>query len=490
MARPTPLYRSQQVKQGEASAASTAGMTMYQLMLMAGEAVFKRVTHEYGVKATLLVLCGGGNNGGDGYIVAKLAQESGMTVGVWSIKPASQLTGDAKTAYLAYVAAGGKETAMNLATLGDFDVVVDAMLGTGLRGEVRSDTALLIHELNRNHKQVVAIDVPSGLCSDTGQVLGCSVQAAHTVTFIGVKQGLVTGKARAHVGQLHFDGLAVDHHFAQVEKPSAYLDFPEILSQLKMRDPCAHKGSHGKALLVGGALGMGGAILIAAQACLRAGAGMTACLTESCHLSAGLTLAPEAMFAEWTLENIQSRLEWCDVIAFGPGIGCASLAKELAAIVNLSDKPKVIDADGLTMLIRDPIVDARRLITPHPGEAAKLLECTVREVESDRYRSVKRLQARYGGVAVLKGAGTLVCDGRETYVCSAGNPGMASAGMGDALTGIIVALLAQGLDVSLAARAGVMLHSCAADLDAGKNGQFGLLATDVIANLRCVLKCI
>ena len=229
---------------------------------------------------------------------------------------------------------------------------------------------------------------------------------------------------------------------------------------------------------------MGGSILIAARACLKTGAGLTACLTDRHHITAGLVASPEVMFAEWTAENVQQRLEWCDVIAFGPGVGMSAYAEQLAMHVNQIDKPKVVDAGGLAILAKQPTADEKRIITPHPGEAAVLLGITVSQVESDRYLAVKSLQARYGGVVVLKGAGTLVCNGLATYVCSAGNAGMASGGMGDALSGILVALLAQGLDCTMAARVGVMLHSRSADINAEQYGQCGLQATDVIDSLR------
>lgn len=524
MTLPSQLYRSQQVKCGEVKVARAVGIDMYQLMLAAGKAVYDCVLQHYGNQAKLWVLCGGGNNGGDGYVVAKLALQQGGDVRVTAMSEPAKLSGDAKRAYEDFIAVGGKTIPFDMAQVSDCDVVVDALLGTGLSGDVRPEIATVITAINRSHIPVVAVDVPSGLCSNSGGVLGNSIKAAHTITFIGIKQGLVTGKARSYVGQLHYSPLVISAKniatyselssqsatvnigelFQNIETPSAMLDFPVILQRLKTREPSAHKGTHGKALLIGGGTGLGGAILLATKACLRAGAGLTACLTESQHLNAGLISSPEAIFAEWTMQQVKYRLSWCDVIAFGPGLGCfqggaaqqqelqpdaSTWAVKLAAMVAQSDKAKVLDADALTLLALNPNIDENRIITPHPGEAARLLNTSVAEIESDRYRAVYNLQAIYGGVVVLKGAGTLICDGNKTYVCSTGNPGMACGGMGDALTGIIVALLAQRLGIMTAARVGVMLHSYAADLNAEANGPCGLLASDVINDLRYAIQC-
>ncbi|ROV59087.1 NAD(P)H-hydrate dehydratase [Vibrio ponticus] len=485
MYQPTPLYRAEQVKHGEVLAAREAGLEMYQLMLSAGQAVFDLLLQEYGEKHKILVLCGGGNNGGDGYVVAKLAMQKGITVGVRALKSPDSLQGDALRAYQDYLDAGGTLDASG-ADMHDYEVIIDAMQGTGLTGGVRGDIADAIVRVNQANRPVIAVDVPSGLCSDTGAVLGDCVEAQHTVTFIGVKRGLVTGQARLYVGELHFSGLGVEQEFATGNQPDCFWDNPRLLSLLKPRNPCSHKGSLGKALLIGGDYGMGGAALIASRACLKAGAGLTACLTDERNIHAGLVASPEVMYAPWEEQFIESRLLWCRAIALGPGLGESELARELFKRVSAVSKPKVLDADGLSLLATQPNHDDNRIITPHPGEAAKLLGSSISQVESDRYQAVKELQTRYGGVVVLKGAGTIVCDGSQSYVCGAGNAGMATGGMGDALTGVLVALLAQGIEINLAARIGVMVHSHAADLNVSKFGTVGLSASDVVNTVRKV----
>ncbi|MBA5760874.1 NAD(P)H-hydrate dehydratase [Vibrio sp. 404] len=487
VSHPQPLFRAQQVKKGEVDAAKLAGFEMYSLMQSAGEAVFNLVIDQYGREITLLILCGGGNNGGDGYIVGQRAIQSGINVTLWALVSPDKLTDDAKRAYHDFVLAGGQVKPVKLEQIGHYDVVVDALLGTGLSGTVRDEMRIVIEKVNDAHVATVSVDLPSGLCSDTGSVLGCCIQAAHTMTFIGIKQGLVTGQARAFVGDLHFSGLAVHQHFERIQNTKVWWDSAHLIQALRQRSPCAHKGSQGKALLVGGDYGLGGAVLIAAHACLKSGAGLTACLTQEKNMIAGLVATPEVMFSHWSEDNCQQRLAWCDAFALGPGLGRESHSKQLFDFFSSTTLPKVLDADALHFLAIQPNYDDQRIITPHPGEAAKLLDCTVTEIEQNRYRSVVKLQQCYGGVVVLKGAGTLVCSEHGTYVCSAGNAGMATGGMGDALTGVIVSLLAQGRSLEMAARKGVMLHSCAADYNVATYGLIGLCASDVVNSIRHVI---
>ncbi|GAK87585.1 NAD(P)HX epimerase [Vibrio ponticus] len=318
-------------------------------------------------------------------------------------------------------------------------------------------------------------------------MLGCCIKANVTVTFIGIKQGLVTGQARNHVGELVFAGLGVQQEFEQTETASASWEFPSIIAKLNQREACVHKGSLGKALVVGGDYGMGGAILIASRACLKAGAGLTACLTDERNISPGLVVSPEVMFAPWSTQRLIERLQWSSAVALGPGLGQSAHAEELFELVSRSSLPKVFDADALNLLTTKPSVDPNRIITPHPGEAARLLNCSINDVENNRYQAARDLSKKYGGVAILKGSGTVIDDGQHRYVCAAGNAGMATGGMGDALTGIIVALLAQGFTLSEAARMGVMLHSYAADLNVKQQGIVGLSAMDVVNTLRKAL---
>ncbi|EJL6400550.1 NAD(P)H-hydrate dehydratase [Vibrio navarrensis] len=486
------LYQARQVREGEVVVAKAQGVSLYQLMERAGAAAFALLIEQYPSLRELCVVCGKGNNGGDGYVVARLAQEHGMVVHLVQVGEPERLQGDAREAMLAWQRGGGtimSEKALPL-LLNQCDVVVDALLGTGLSGSVRSELVTLIDALNHSGKPVLSIDIPSGLCADSGQILGAAVHAAHTITFIGIKQGLMTGQAKACRGKLHFAGLEVAEHFArQVKTHIEAMDKNSLADWLPKRSPVAHKGDHGKLLLMGGNRSMAGAIRLAAGAAARSGAGLLVALT---HPESALPLqvsCPEVMTAAWMQNSaeLEKRVGWADVLVAGPGMGLDEWAKSLWLSIKAFHGPCVLDADGLNWLARHPDHNDLRVITPHPGEAARLLGCSVAEIEADRFAAVQVLQAQYGGVAVLKGAGTLICDGNKTYVCDAGNPGMASGGMGDVLAGVIGALLAQKLPLLSAARLGVLLHSYAADLCAQRHGEIGLLASDLPDEIRRLL---
>ncbi|GHA66416.1 NAD(P)H-hydrate dehydratase [Photobacterium aphoticum] len=514
------VFSAAQVREGERAVAKLLNIEMYALMERAGAAVFDCLQQVCPLASpsssplsslpqassihtstnpsslpcvssaqppSLLVCCGGGNNGGDGYVVARLAQQAGYQVTVWQGSDPARLQGDAARAYHAWCAIGGETCLPEKAVPDGVGVIVDALLGTGLSGTVRETMAAMIAAINCASVPIIAVDLPSGLCADTGRVWGTAVQATHTVTFIGVKRGLVTGRAARHVGALHFAGLGVEKAFAQHCLSTEHLITTSRMDRLlPARDRCAHKGDHGRILLVGGDRGFGGAIRLAAEAAARSGAGLTAALTQSDNALAMLVAIPEIMAQGWQQDGAEAarqRLDWADVLVLGPGLGQSGWSQALYQTLSHTDKPLVLDADGLNLLARAPDYKNNRIITPHPGEAARLLQCSVAEVENDRFSAARALQHRYGGVVVLKGAGTLVDDGHHCWVCTAGNPGMATGGMGDVLSGIIGALLGQGLGLSDAAQCGVWIHSTAAD-HCAQDGERGMLASDLFPYIR------
>ncbi len=495
------LYTAEQVKNGEVLAAQMAGVSMYGLMQRAGMAVYERFLHLYPRAKNVVVVCGKGNNGGDGYVFATLAKQAQLNVQVFQLGEVSSLTGDALCAYEDWQSVDGQTCSWddwNTALL-EADVIIDAMLGTGLSGEVRKEYRRYIEQINQIHCPVIAVDIPSGLSANTGAVLGDAISANHTVTFIGVKQGLCTAQARSHVGELHFCGLGVDVEFGSIEEESALgIDHKVIPRLLPPKDPTAHKGDNGKLLCVGGNQGMSGAIRFCASAAVRSGSGLTAGITHPDSFISTQMACPEVMSQSITTDELRDteneltkRIRWADALVFGPGFGDDEWAYQAYQYLSQQHKPKVVDADGLNILAmlsqrssETFVCDNQRVITPHPGEAARLLNVTTQDVERDRYSAARQLQERFGGVVVLKGAGTLIYDGVRMYVCLAGNAGMASGGMGDVLSGVIGALLAKGLPISIAARLGVIIHSHAADINAAQYGERGLLASDVVNTLR------
>lgn len=489
MPLPSHFYTTQQLKQGEQQAAQERGLDLFNLMERAGQAVFTIAFAQFPSSHHWLICCGGGNNGGDGYIVAVLARHMGIDVTVWQLGDPDNLPPEAHQAYQQWKELGGVVYAPQIELPETVDVIIDALFGIGLKEALRPQVVPLVEQLNLSGKPIVSIDVPSGLCADTGQVMGACIKAQHTVSLIGLKQGLVTGQARCYVGALHYAGLGVEEVFAQHNAPSVVAIEGKLRhSLLPPRAACTHKGQNGKALIVGGNEGMGGALILCASACARTGAGLTAAMTHPDNVTAMLTITPEVMSTSWSKQHLfEDRIQWCDALALGPGLGRDAQAQQIMQRLSPLVVPKVWDADALYFLSLTPNYDAQRIITPHPVEAARLLECDVEAIEKDRFAAVRALQQRYGGVVVLKGAGTLVYDGKEIAVCLQGNPGMASGGMGDVLTGIIAALLAQKIALAEAAKLGVWLHSSAADLDAKAHGQRGLLASDLLPHLRELL---
>ncbi|QQS54328.1 MAG: NAD(P)H-hydrate dehydratase [Candidatus Competibacteraceae bacterium] len=485
---PVELYRAAQVRELDRIAIAERGIPGYTLMGRAGEAAFQLLGQRWPKARRIVVVCGGGNNGGDGYVVARLARQAGIDARVLTVADPATLRGDAQTAWRDARAAEIVIVPFNTAELHDVDLIVDAILGTGLERAVSGLWREAIEAMNANPADILALDIPSGLHADTGAILGAAVHATATLTFIGLKQGLFTGQGPACCGDIGFADLAVPPDIYPALHPACWRyggeDLPALLPR---RSRSAHKGHFGHVLVVGGELGMAGAARMAAEAAARCGAGLTSIATRAAHAGLQAAARPELMFhGVETPAELVPLLDRATVVAIGPGLGRAVWGRTLLHAVLASDKPLVVDADALNLLAAEPVFRDHWVLTPHPGEAARLLKMTPAEVEADRFTAVEELALRFGGVTVLKGAGSLIASKADGLValCAAGNPGMASGGMGDVLTGVIAALLAQGLSPFAAARAGVYLHGRAGDLAARAGGERGLLATDLLPCLR------
>ncbi|MBK8181983.1 MAG: NAD(P)H-hydrate dehydratase [Candidatus Competibacteraceae bacterium] len=485
---PIELYRAAQVRELDRIAIEERGIPGYTLMSRAGEATFNLLRQRWPQARRIAVICGGGNNAGDGYIVARLARQAGLEVLALTLADPGRLRGDALTAWQDACAAGVSTTVFSVDGLNGADVLVDAMLGTGLEREVSGVWRDAIEAMNAHPAEILAIDIPSGLHADTGGVLGAAVHATATMTFIGLKQGLFTGQGPACCGEISFTDLGAPSDIYTTLHPACWHYSGENLPKLlPARQRSAHKGHFGHVLVVGGELGLAGAARLAAEAAARCGAGLVSVATRAAHAGLQAAVRPELMFhGIETPEELAPLLDRASIIAVGPGLGRNGWGRAMLQAVLASDKPLVVDADGLNLLAIEPQFRANWILTPHPGEAARLLKMMPAEIEADRFTAVEDLALRYGGIAVLKGAGSLIAsklDG-QVALCSTGNPGMASGGMGDTLTGVIAALLAQGLPLFAAAKAGVYLHGRAGDLAALSGGERGLLATDLLPFLR------
>jgi len=486
-ALPHALYTPAQVRELDRRAIEHEGIPGRVLMARAGRSAWQALQRRWPQPGRLLVLCGGGNNGGDGFVIARRAAEAGWSVDLWTMTDPSRLEGDARRAADAALAKmapiDDPQQALNGA-----DVVVDALLGTGLDRPVTGHLATLIDAVNAAHAPVMSIDVPSGLHAATGRVMGTAVRAAITPTFIGLKQGLFTGDAADYVGAILFDGLGVpDTVYAGIAPVAWRLPESALASALVQRARTAHKGAFGHVRVLGGDHGMGGAVRMAGEAAARSGAGRVSVMTRPAHVAAVLAARPELMVAGLTAEELrEADIAAGDTVALGPGLGQAEWGRCGFERGLQHGGALVVDADALNLLATQPQRRDDWILTPHPGEAARLLDTDIQTVLDDRWASVDALVARYGGVVVLKGAGTLIADRHHRRVANEGNPGMASGGMGDVLTGVIAGLRAQGWSPFEAACLGVQAHARAADR-AAAGGERGLLAGDVLAHLRAVI---
>ncbi len=463
----------------------------FELMKRAARAAYRALRQRWPESQRITVLCGPGNNGGDGLVLAGLALEHEQQVKVYLLggdAPAC-LRGEARQAYDWAVQQGVEIEPYRDSVRLDADVLVDSLLGTGLQGPVRGDYVSVINQINDSAAPVLAIDIPSGLCSDSGAVLGTAVEAELTVSFIGLKRGLLTHQGVDHCGHLLFAPLAVPQAVYQQVPTSIHLIDQLLVDQaLAPRPRSSHKGDFGHLLIVGGDRGMAGAVLMAAEAAARSGAGLVSVATRPEHVAGCNVRCPEVMaHGVRSGHDLQLLCERATVVLIGPGLGQSAWSGQLLQSVQQLSVPMVWDADALNFLSQGASSlehrHDQRILTPHPGEAARLLKCDTAAIQADRFAAAKTLQSRFGGVVILKGAGTLVEDGADTRLCRHGNPGMASGGMGDVLSGITAGLLAQGLAPMTAACVAVQLHAQAADRQAAEAGERGLLATDLIAQL-------
>jgi len=483
---PVNIYSVAAVREIDRIAIEDKGIPGYTLMKRAGAAAVRAARSHYPNAERWQVICGAGNNGGDGFVVARLAAQDGIVVSVLTLVDPAALRGDAATAYGDFAAEGGVVMPWAGELDSEADLLVDAILGSGLERDVGGKFADAVSAINAHPAKVHAMDIATGINGDTGAVMGVAVAASLTTTFVGLKSGLFLGAGPNYCGEITFSGLEIDDA-CKASVPAIYcrLDDGLLASSLPARPRGAHKGDFGHVLVVGGGPGMSGAARLCGEAALRAGAGRVSIATHPDHAALISAARPELMSHGVSgAADLKILLEKADVVAFGPGLGQSDWAEELFTVVAGAEQTSVWDADGLNWLATTPDTRDNRVITPHPGEAATLVETDAATIQADRPTALHALAAKYGGIVVLKGAGTLISDnsdaGGTPSVCTSGNPGMAAAGMGDVLTGIIAALAAQGLSLSVAASVGVELHARAGDLVAASNGERGMLASDLI----------
>lgn len=488
-----------------------AGIPSLTLMEHAGAGVVAAMDRAWGpLTGTIVtVLCGKGNNGGDGFVVARLLKRKGARVRVLLAAPLSSLRGDAKTMCTRFIKLAGASAVQTrqthdqtLAQAKNSQVIVDALLGTGLSSQVSGPYESAICAANESGRPVVAVDLPSGIHADTGAVMGVAVRATITVTFAQPKLGLYLGPGIDHAGVVQITDIGIPPSYAEaVDSRISLLTLDDCRRLLPHRAPSSHKGTFGHAGIIAGSVGKTGAAALAATAALRTGAGLVTVATptsvndtlEAKLLEVMTAPMPETKARTLSRSSLDRLLAFAHArtaVAVGPGLTTHPETVDLLqALIPRLEKPAVLDADALnalagrTGLLADCKVPP--ILTPHPGEMARLEEeATPRSINADRIGTATRFTQRRGVLLVLKGARTVVAhpDGRVA-ICPTGNPGMATAGAGDVLTGMIVGLLAQQLDTWSAACAGTYFHGLAGDLAAVELGAMGMTAGDIIERI-------
>lgn len=482
-----PVYQTAQIKEFEYIASQKFGISNYTLMQRAGKAAFDFCLRRWPQIQKIAVFCGSGNNGGDGYIFSLLAHERGLKVKILQIGNPSSQQSEAFEAFQSCQNAGVPfEPFHENVDLNHPDLIVDAICGIGLRETLRADTIHVLEKIEALHVPILAIDIPTGIEADTGRVLGKALHASATVTYIGFKLGLLTGSGIAYTGDLVLNDLQLPLELLKSVLPVVErIQLSTYSTYLKPRLRDSHKGHFGHVLVIGGDDGLSGAPRMSGMAALRVGAGLVTIATQVNHAAMMNSMAPELMcYGIKDAKELDPLVKKADLIVVGPGLGQSKWSQSMWDYIRQINIPLVVDGDGLNLLAQNPQRNENWILTPHPGEAGRLLNVSTQAIQKDRLAAVVAMQKRYGGVCVLKGAGSLICGPRELpAVCDKGNPGMATAGMGDVLSGVVAGFLSQGIPPSEAAKLSVALHAQAGDL-AARDGERGMIATDLYPYLR------
>lgn len=488
------LYSAQAARKLDQLALDELQGTGMALMKRAGSAAFGELLQAFGQPSLITVFCGNGNNGGDGYIIAALAAQKKIPVTVYEVGESKKFSRETIQARKFAEQSNVTCTAFDKSVQLTEGVLVDALLGIGFSGALRGACAEAVNLINGARLPVLSVDIPTGLDANTGAVASEAVKADITVTFVGAKKGLFTGRGPALCGDVIYHSLDIaEHLFARVKEDAQLLDFHVLLDVLPEWEADVHKGQRGHSMIIGGDSGYGGAVALAAEASLKTGCGLTSAATQPQHVAPILARCPEIMtHGVSSGQQLEPLLKGADVLIIGPGLGRSAWSEQLMQKALDSCLPLVIDADGLNILAQGRLVrdrgDRQWVLTPHAGEAARLLGISVAEVQADRFTAVRKIQEQYNALVLLKGPGTLIAgDNAVIKVCPYGNPAMATAGMGDLLGGIIGSLIAQGLSLQKSAELGCCLHSYAADLAVSAGGARGLVATDLLPILRRLL---
>ena len=500
------LYTASETRKIDNLAIKEKGVSGYSLMQMAAEFTLDVILREFSPVEELIIFCSKGKNSGDGFLLGSFAKEFGLEVTIVMSNTSNVLKGVSRKAFEEMKDAKVKiisTKSVEKLKVSNKAVIVDALIGTGLKGNLRKNIKESILALNKLGVKlpVLSLDIPSGINPDTGDADDIAVYADITATFVAQKRGCFTSVGKKFSGEIVYSDLEIPKNlFSKITSTSYVVDYEDSISKVVYREQDAHKGHFGNVLIVGGDRGLGGAGLLSSRAAVYSGAGLTSLVTRPEHVSASLVSCPEVMVKGVDSgQDIEEHLVKPDVIAIGPGLGQSAWSEQMIQRVfweaEKRDISVIMDADALNLLTKLKLssnLPKRLILTPHPGEAARLLNTSVAVIESNRFSAAAKIQKKFNATVVLKGSGTVICHksgGTQKWgICDSGNPGMATGGMGDVLTGIIAGLLAQGLTLKEAAEAGVDLHAKAADQASLEFGEAGLTSSDVINELKYLLK--
>ncbi len=501
------LYTAEAMQEADRRAITERGVSGLTLMENAGRGCALLIHERYGAPSCrkVVIVAGKGNNGGDGYVIARLLAEQGWQVRTLVLARREEIKGDARSNLellpldsVQFCPSGIADWADELAAS---TIIVDALFGTGLSGEIVGPAAWAVNLINTAGRPVVAVDIPSGIHGTTGKVLGTAIQAELTVTFDGAKTGHVLYPGTEYVGDLQVVEIGIPESFLAKGHGLEFLDAAAAALLLRPRRRTTHKGSCGHVLIIAGSRGKTGAATLTANSAVRSGSGLvTLAVPESLHdileikttevMTVSLDDEGRACLSSLALPEIHRLLQGKSAVAVGPGLG---LSRETVTLVHRLlheiELPLVLDADAINAISQQQELLRNAsshsiVLTPHPGEMSQLIGISVAQIEADRISAARDTAVRFGVYIILKGARSICAapDGRIS-INGSGNPGMASGGMGDVLTGVVTSLLGQGYSPFDACRLGVFLHGCAADLVAAEKGEIGITATDVLERL-------
>lgn len=502
-----PVFTAEEVRRLDRRAVEEMGISSLTLMENAGAGAAAEIVRRFAPRERrqVVIAAGKGNNGGDGFVVARFLRELESSVSVFLLGRGKEVAGDAAAELARFLELGGEIVEVTgpdhldqlEAACRASDLIVDALLGTGLTGPARDLVAEAIEAINRSGKPVVSLDLPSGLSSDRGELLGPAICATLTTTFAGWKRGLLLHPGAGKAGEVSVVGIGIPPGEAGLGITTFLLEAADVKPLFPSRPPDAHKGSYGHLLIVAGSQGKTGAAALAAMAALRSGVGLATVVAPASQQPIIAALGMEFMtepLPETAAQSLSLKVKdrivelarKADAVAVGPGL---SLDPETQALVRELVRdlecPLVVDADGLSALVDhlEIVGQARfpRCLTPHPGEMARMLQASVAQVQSDRIETARAFSSRFGAFLALKGAGSVIGEpGGRVFINPTGNPGMATGGSGDVLTGMAGAFLARGFMPLQALQAAVYLHGLAGDLARDEKGEEGLIAGDIL----------